>query len=207
MCFLTFLWYTSTVIIYNYFYNINNFLYLNSISINLVSIDKFWPGRFLSKYNIAHKVSIYSAKFECLIFSAMIIIPVLRLDKNVNCRLAKTSWYKTHSARVGWGSLRCYICKNAVILKLFPSALDLPYNRGKMIGLLWFGSMVISASFINISVISWRSVLLLEENWWNGENHRPAATHCQILSYNVVYLALSKPRTCNINDDRHWLHR
>jgi hypothetical protein len=52
MCFPTFLWYTSTGIIYNYFYNINNFLYLNSISINLVSIDKFWPGRFLSKSNL-----------------------------------------------------------------------------------------------------------------------------------------------------------
>ena len=62
------------------------------------------------------------------------------------------------------GSLCCYICENAVILKLFPNALDLPCNRGRMIGFLWFGFMVISASFINISAISWRSVLLVEEN-------------------------------------------
>ena len=32
--------------------------------------------------------------------------------------------------------LRCYVCNNAVILKEFQSALDLPYNRGRTIGLL-----------------------------------------------------------------------
>jgi hypothetical protein len=43
--------------------------------------------------------------------------------------------------------------------------------------------MVINATFNNISVISWRSVLLVEET---GENHRPAASHRQTLSHNVV---------------------
>jgi len=43
--------------------------------------------------------------------------------------------------------------------------------------------MVFNATFNNISVISWRSVLLAEET---GENHRPAASHWQILSHNVV---------------------
>jgi hypothetical protein len=36
----------------------------------------------------------------------------------------------------------------------------------------WF--MVFNATFNNISVISWLSVLLAEET---GENHRPAASH------------------------------
>jgi hypothetical protein len=37
----------------------------------------------------------------------------------------------------------------------------------------WF--MVFNATFNNISVISWRSVLLVEETGIQGENHRPAA--------------------------------
>jgi hypothetical protein len=37
--------------------------------------------------------------------------------------------------------------------------------------------MVFSATFNNISVISWRSVLLVEEIGGHGENHRHAASH------------------------------
>jgi hypothetical protein len=38
----------------------------------------------------------------------------------------------------------------------------------------------------NISVILWRSVLLVEETGVPGENHRPVASHLQTLSHNVV---------------------
>ena len=37
--------------------------------------------------------------------------------------------------------------------------------------------IVLSATFNNISVISWRSVLLLEETAVPGENHRPVENH------------------------------
>ena len=37
--------------------------------------------------------------------------------------------------------------------------------------------MVFNATFNNISVISWRSVLLVEETGGPGENHRPVASH------------------------------
>jgi len=43
--------------------------------------------------------------------------------------------------------------------------------------------MVFNATFNNISVISWHSVLLMEEM---GENYRPATSHWQTLSHNVV---------------------
>jgi hypothetical protein len=43
--------------------------------------------------------------------------------------------------------------------------------------------MVFNATFNNISVISWRSVLLVEEA---GENQRLAASHWQTLSHNGV---------------------
>ena len=40
---------------------------------------------------------------------------------------------------------------------------------------LWF--MVSNATFNNASVISWRSVLLVEEIGVPGENHRPIENH------------------------------
>ena len=52
-----------------------------------------------------------------------------------------------------------------------------------------------NATFTNISVISWRSDLLVEEAGRPVENHRPAASHRQILSHNVVHLALIEIRT------------
>jgi hypothetical protein len=50
--------------------------------------------------------------------------------------------------------------------------------------------MVFNAAFNNISVISWQSVLLVEETVGPGENHRPVASHLQTLSHNVVHLVL-----------------
>ena len=57
----------------------------------------------------------------------------------------------------------------------------------------WF--MVFNATFNNISAISWRSVLLVEETGGHGESHRPVASHWQTLSHNVVHLALIEIRT------------
>ena len=37
--------------------------------------------------------------------------------------------------------------------------------------------MVVNTTFNNISIISWRSVLLVEETAVHGENHQPAASH------------------------------
>ena len=53
----------------------------------------------------------------------------------------------------------------------------------------WFlvGLMVLSATFNNISVISWWSVLLVEETGVPGENHRPFASDWQTLSHNVGF--------------------
>jgi hypothetical protein len=41
----------------------------------------------------------------------------------------------------------------------------------------WIRFMVFNATFNTISVISWRSVLLVEVTRIPGENHRPAASH------------------------------
>ena len=80
-------------------------------------------------------------------------------------------------------------------------------NKRKLIGFVWF--MVFNATFNNISIISWWSVLLMEETGAPGENHRHAGSHWQTLLHNVVSSTprLSGVRTHNVTSDRHWLHR
>jgi hypothetical protein len=41
----------------------------------------------------------------------------------------------------------------------------------------WFGFIMFNATFNNISVISWRSILLMEETRGPGENHQHVASH------------------------------
>jgi len=50
------------------------------------------------------------------------------------------------------------------------------YQRLNMFWLVgWF--RVFNATFNNISAISWRSVLLVEQTGVPGENHQPVASH------------------------------
>ena len=49
--------------------------------------------------------------------------------------------------------------------------------------------MVFITTFNNISVTSWRSVLLVEETGVPGENHQPAGVHCYPCSW-IVHSSL-----------------
>jgi hypothetical protein len=51
---------------------------------------------------------------------------------------------------------------------------------------VWVIFFMFNATFNNISVISWPSVLLVEETEVPRENHRPVASHWQTLSHNLV---------------------
>ena len=58
--------------------------------------------------------------------------------------------------------------------------------------------MVFNATFSHISIISWRSVLLMEETGVSGEYHQPAVSHLQTLSHDVVS---STPRLYGATDN------
>ena len=68
--------------------------------------------------------------------------------------------------------------------------------------------MVFNTTSNNISVISWRSVILVEKTGVPRENHRPTASHWQTLSH---YDVSSTPHMSRIwtpvSGDRYWLHR
>ena len=67
--------------------------------------------------------------------------------------------------------------------------------------------MVFSATFNNISAISWRSSIMVKETGGSGENHRSVANHWQTLSHNVIHFAQIEIRTHNNSSDRHWRSR
>jgi hypothetical protein len=103
-----------------------------------------------------------------------------------------------------------------LLVKSLPNVIDTSHNVvGELLFLIPFMIILLkiinfiffNVTFNNISAISWQSVLL-KETAVPWENHRPVASHWQTLSRNVVSSTprLSGIRTCNISEDRHWLH-
>ena len=69
--------------------------------------------------------------------------------------------------------------------------------------------IVFNFTFNNISIISWRSVSLVEETGVPRENHGPVASHWKTLSHNVSgsqYTSSGGIHIHNASGDRHWLH-
>ena len=62
--------------------------------------------------------------------------------------------------------------------------------------------IIFNAHFNNMSVISWWSVSLVEETGVSKENHRPATSHWQTLSQNVV-----SSTHHSFSSERHWLDK
>jgi len=54
--------------------------------------------------------------------------------------------------------------------------------------------MVLHATFNNISVISWKSVLLVEETGVSGENHEPAVMCTRSIE---MFFTMPHPHHCN----------
>jgi hypothetical protein len=103
------------------------------------------------------------------------------------------------------------IARSLVFCMMFCRSLFVLFYVGRCIScpssaygfwLLFVCLMVFNVTFNNISFISWRSILLVEETGGPGENHRPVTSHWQTLSHNIVHLALIEIRT-HIIGDRH----
>ena len=62
---------------------------------------------------------------------------------------------------------------------------------------MWRAVMVFNAPFNNISAISWRSVLLVEQTGVFGVNNRPPVCHWQTISHNVVSPTTRQERVTN----------
>ena len=68
-----------------------------------------------------------------------------------------------------------------------------------------YGFMMLNATFNNISVTSWRWVLLVEEIGVPGENHRHVAIHWQTLSYIITWLLFSMHMIGLKLNERFWV--
>jgi hypothetical protein len=99
---------------------------------------------------------------------------------SVKCFLSKGNLRPDNQQAIGYTSYSCcYLPFTVITISNW--------------GLVWF--MVFNATLCNISVISCRSFLLVEETGIPGENHYPVARHWQTLSLNLF------------SGERHRLHR
>jgi hypothetical protein len=78
-----------------------------------------------------------------------------------------------------------------------------PIGRTMYTLVLFVCLMVLHATFNNISVISWREVLLVEEAWIFRKTHQPAANHWQTFSHKVVNRRANQKWTIQ----KQWQHR
>ena len=112
-------------------------------------------------------------------------IVVTGTDRIVSCK----SNYHTTVTTTAPGKIR----NTHLFIKLYSkSNKEYTYKRG---------CMVLNAAFNNISVISWRSVLLVEETRLPGENDRAVSSHKVALS--TPLLSGIQAHNCG---DWHWLH-
>ena len=68
------------------------------------------------------------------------------------------------------------LLSNTIAIVFFKSLLIDDFNKDCLL-FVWFRFMVFNAIFNNISVISWRLVLLMEETGVPEQNYRPVASH------------------------------
>jgi hypothetical protein len=93
-------------------------------------------------------------------------------------KLEKNEEMRTFLVCVGGVQINIIFTDNVCLLCLFCNVkLYNSSKKGRSLLLVWFRFMVFNATFNNISVISWQSVLLVEEIRVPEENHQAVASH------------------------------
>ena len=109
------------------------------------------------------------------------------------------TFYRFQSDFIGSDRRTDTLCEDWICI-IFAAECDATNNQPGV----RFRVVVFSATFNNILVISWWSVLLVEVTGVFGENHWPVASHWQTLSNNVASsrTPLSGIQTLNVSGDR-----
>jgi hypothetical protein len=108
-------------------------------------------------------------------------VVLLFLQTREQVRNKERTGLRTYSWGVFFISIK--IIYYTMVTNIHNTALNTNHVLG-LFGLVW--CIVFNATFNNISVISWRSALLVEETGVPGESHRSVASHWQNLSHNAV---------------------
>ena len=104
--------------------------------------------------------------YSCRYLTSIFVLPILSNTKNIDIYL------KIESRP---SSIRMYTLQISKQLQT-----DINENtdiKPETCSHFWFRFMVFNATFNDISVISWRAVLLVEKTGVPGENYRPVASH------------------------------
>ena len=135
-----------------------------------IKIEHHEPLFGYNEENISHSIELFIFYPYPLFFT---------LQRELSFELTSNSTSKQLVFIVLWCPLTCIIYCTLVSTDMY-HLLSIQYILGVRF-------MVFIATFNSISVTQWRSVLLVEET---GEIHRPAASHWQFLSHNVVLSTL-----------------
>ena len=132
------------------------------------TIDKSSKPKLLDKISFGNR-----GNLSCVIFTenCSCMLWIARASININERMVRLKSQYSPKANLFVEPLRLF-----------------PYSGVRV--------MVFNTTFNNISVISWWSVLLVEETRVPRENHPPVASHWQTLSHNV---ATSTPHLSGIH--------
>ena len=159
------------------------FLFKSLLIYDSRSILKCSHGTFVTFIQENGVQSIYVIITVCSCYTLCLSL----VNKILNLELERTSYYNWHCKLIlnqEDNTQKYRIVKNMKKLHSF---------------FLLVCLMVFNATFNNISVMSWRSVLLVKETRGPGENHRPVTSQWQTLSHDVVHLfcfvLFCKPKT------------
>jgi hypothetical protein len=113
------------------------------------------------------------------VFYSYIIMNKIYITRKIDATLKKNSIYTMFMFCIHL-SVQMYqnLVKACQIKTFYKRKLDNIWYIELFLWWLWIWFMAFNATFINISVILWRSVLLVVETGVPRENLRPVASHC-----------------------------